>query len=219
MLSSFFKNKRLALDQFRQPPDIPFVFPVGPWASIVNLFAVRHALQQADRAHRFGHGKAGALAGLAQGAFIAGLGGFLALEAIDRLINPRGAVNSEIGIVVMVVALVLTGGLVLFKSFVVKKTRSIEAVAGSLHYGVDIILNLAVIVRLFVASSGIVPYADPLFAITIALYMGVGSWRVAITSLDYLMDLKFPVEDRIKFAKSCASIRGSSSSMICVTNV
>ena len=33
-------------------------------ASLVNLFAVRHALSPADEEHRFGHGKAEALAGL-----------------------------------------------------------------------------------------------------------------------------------------------------------
>ena len=41
-------------------------------SSLINLFAIYHALQPADREHRFGHGKAEALAGLAQAAFIAG---------------------------------------------------------------------------------------------------------------------------------------------------
>ena len=44
-------------------------------ASMVNLLAVRHALSPADREHRFGHGKAEALAGLGQSAFIAGSAG------------------------------------------------------------------------------------------------------------------------------------------------
>ena len=167
-------------------------------ASIVNLFAVRHALQPADREHRFGHGKAEALAGLAQAAFIAGSGVFLILEAIERLINPREVVNCEIGIVVMVLALVLTGGLVLFQSFVVKKTGSIAVEADSLHYRVDILVNIAVVVSLFVASSGGLPYADPFFAIAIVLYMGVGSWRIAATSIDDLLDREFPDEDRVK---------------------
>ena len=38
-------------------------------ASILNLIAVHHALQPADREHRFGHGKAEPLASLAQSAF------------------------------------------------------------------------------------------------------------------------------------------------------
>ncbi len=42
------------------------------FTSLINLIAVRHALQPADKEHRFGHGKAEPLAGLAQSAFIAG---------------------------------------------------------------------------------------------------------------------------------------------------
>ena len=40
-------------------------------ASLVNLVAVRHALTPADEEHRFGHGKAEPLAGLAQSALSA----------------------------------------------------------------------------------------------------------------------------------------------------
>ena len=46
-------------------------------ASLINLVAVRHALTPADKEHRFGHGKAEALAGLSQSMFIAGSAGFL----------------------------------------------------------------------------------------------------------------------------------------------
>ena len=106
--------------------------------------------------------------------------------------------NSEIGIVVMVLELVLTGGLVLFQSFVVNKTGSIAVVAGSLHYRWNILVSIAVIVSLFVASYGRVTYSDPLFTVAIVLCMGVGSWPVAATALDDLMDCEFPDGDRIK---------------------
>ena len=49
-------------------------------ASLINLFAVRHAITPADKEHRFGHGKAEALAGLAQSAFIAGSAGFRSIR-------------------------------------------------------------------------------------------------------------------------------------------
>ena len=81
------------------------VLDVG--ASIVNLIAVRHALQPADREHRFGHGKAEALAGLAQAAFIAGSGAFLLLESVGRFIQPQEITNSDTGIIVMVIAIVM----------------------------------------------------------------------------------------------------------------
>ena len=46
-------------------------------ASILNFIAVRHALEPADKEHRFGHGKAEPLAGLGQAAFIMGSSIFL----------------------------------------------------------------------------------------------------------------------------------------------
>ncbi len=47
--------------------------------SLVTFFAVRQALIPADADHRFGHGKAEALAGLVQAGFIAASGGALLL--------------------------------------------------------------------------------------------------------------------------------------------
>mgnify|MGYP000453224769 CR=1 FL=1 len=48
-------------------------------ASLINLIAVRHALTPAVKEHRFGHGKAEALAGPSQSMFIAASAGFLLL--------------------------------------------------------------------------------------------------------------------------------------------
>ena len=55
-------------------------------ASLINLFAVRHALQPPDAEHRFGHGKAEPLAALGQAAFICGSALFLLVEAAPRLV-------------------------------------------------------------------------------------------------------------------------------------
>ncbi|MER2510216.1 MAG: cation diffusion facilitator family transporter [Amaricoccus sp.] len=56
-------------------------------ASLLNLVAVRQAGVPADREHRFGHGKAEALAGLGQSAFVAGSALFLGFEAVHRLLE------------------------------------------------------------------------------------------------------------------------------------
>ncbi|PPR65911.1 MAG: Ferrous-iron efflux pump FieF, partial [Alphaproteobacteria bacterium MarineAlpha3_Bin1] len=61
--------------------------------SLLNLIAVRHALEPADKEHRFGHGKAEALSGLAQAAFICGSAAFLTIEAGERLLHPRAIDN------------------------------------------------------------------------------------------------------------------------------
>ncbi len=170
------------------------VLDVG--ASVVNLLAVRHALTPADRDHRFGHGKAEALAGLAQAAFIAGSGAFLLLESIDRFIQPREISNSETGIIVMVIAIVMTLLLIGFQSYVVKQTGSVAIKADSLHYRADILVNVAVIVSLFLASNLSWSMADPIFAILIVAYMSIGAYKISVQSLDVLMDKEFPDEDR-----------------------
>src|SRR6516225_6662427 len=68
-------------------------------ASLVNLFAVRHAMSPADREHRFGHGKAEPLAVLGQSAFIIGSAMLLFAEAIRRLIRPVPVDNPPAGII------------------------------------------------------------------------------------------------------------------------
>ena len=168
------------------------------FTSLVNLFAVRHALQPADKEHRFGHGKAEPLAGLVQAAFIAGSGVFIIIEAVHRLGNGRPIENTEIGIAVMVFSIVLTIGLVLFQSFVVKRTQSTAITADALHYRMDIMINISVIVALVAASELGIRWLDSAIAIAIAIYIAVSSWKVARRSLDLLMDREFPDEDRQK---------------------
>ena len=55
----------------------------------LNLLAIRQALTPADAEHRFGHGKAEPLAGLAQGAFIAASALFLVIQAVNRILAPE----------------------------------------------------------------------------------------------------------------------------------
>ncbi|MEM7123274.1 MAG: cation diffusion facilitator family transporter [Pseudomonadota bacterium] len=166
------------------------------FTSLVNLFAVRHALQPADKAHRFGHGKAEPLAGLVQAAFIAGSGVFIIIEAIHRLDSGQAIQNTEIGIAVMVASIVLTVGLVSFQNVVVKRTQSTAITADALHYRMDIMINISVIIALVVASELGVRWVDSAIAIAIAAYIAFSSWKVARRSLDLLMDREFPDEDR-----------------------
>ena len=167
-------------------------------SSLINLLAIYHALQPADKEHRFGHGKAEALAGLAQAAFIAGSGVFVMLEAKDRLFNPQAVNNGNFGIGVMLFAIALTSLLVLFQAYVVRKTGSIAISADSFHYRIDLLVNIFVILSLILSSYGGFLYADPLFAVAVVIYMGLGSWKIALKSLDELMDREIPDEERLK---------------------
>ncbi len=167
-------------------------------ASIVTLLAVRHALQPADYEHRFGHGKAEALAGLAQAAFIAGSGLFLLVESISRFFTPHPVGNGAWGIGVMIGSIILTSVLVMFQTHVVRRTGSLAVGADAFHYRIDIATNLAVIGSLILASGFGLSYADPLVAVAIVVYMAYGSFGIVAQSLDELMDRELPDADRQK---------------------
>ena len=175
------------------------------FASLVNLFAVHHALQPADREHRFGHGKAEPLAGLAQAAFIAGSGVFIAIEAVHRLFTSEPIEDSTLGIAVMVFSLVMTLALVMFQSKVVKLTGSTAIGADALHYRTDIMLNLSVIAALVAAGQFGLWWFDGVVALGIAFYIAWSSWKVATRSLDLLMDREFVQEDRDRIKALCWS--------------
>lgn len=169
-------------------------------ASILNLVAVRHALQPADREHRFGHGKAESLAGLAQAAFITGSAVFLIIEAVQRLARPVAVENSEVGIAVSVYGIIVTIALVLYQGYVLKRTSSLAIAADSLHYKSDLALNASVILALVLAGGFGITFADPLFAIGIAAFVLYSAAKIFRRSYDELMDREFPddVRQRIK---------------------
>lgn len=167
-------------------------------ASIINLIAVHHALQPADREHRFGHGKAEPLAGLAQAAFICGSAAFLMLEAGDRLIHPKAIAHTEVGYAVMVFSIVVTIALVLFQRYVVRRSGSVAISADSLHYQTDVMINGSVILSLYIVSEFGISVADPLFAVAIAAYIVIGAWKIGQKSLDILMDKELADEERAR---------------------
>src|SRR3984957_18560406 len=101
--------------------------------SSINLLAIHQALTPADREHRFGHGKAEPLAGLAQGAFIAGSSTFLVIESIGRLVSPRPVEHADIGLAVMGVSIAAVLALVIVQRITVSRTKSIAIGADFFH--------------------------------------------------------------------------------------
>src|SRR5262249_24847142 len=114
-------------------------------ATGLNFFAVRQALVPPDREHRFGHGKAEAISGLLQGAFISGSALFLVIQSAGRLFHPPPVDSPLVGVIVPVVSLGVTIVLVAYQRMVKAKTSSLAISADELHYRGDIILNIGVL--------------------------------------------------------------------------
>ena len=179
-------------------------------ASLINLLAVSYALAPPDSEHRFGHGKAESLAGLAQATFIAGSGLFLIVESIDRLVHPKAIEEVGIGLGVMIFSIVATLILVAIQYYVIKRTNSAAIRADSLHYKTDLLTNGAIIIALLLSQFGWLGF-DPIFALLIAFYILYSSWEIGSEAFHDLLDHELPQEKRdliIQIVKDTPKVQG-----------
>lgn len=176
-------------------------------ASIINLMAIRYAIQPPDNEHRFGHGKAEPLAGLVQAAFISGSSVILLLNGVDALLHPKDIANTHIGIGVMLFSIVLTLLLVLFQRWVIRETDSVVIKADSLHYWSDLVMNAAVLLALFLTQMGYV-WFDGLIAILVAIYIFYGAWQIGSESVQSLLDRELSPEIQQQVLNIANSVTG-----------
>ena len=164
-------------------------------ASLINFFAIRYSLVPADEEHRFGHGKAEALAGLGQAIFIAGSSLFLIQQSVFKLMDPQPIEQNAVGVAVMVFSIVLTFGLLLIQKFVVRETGSTAIEADSLHYLSDLSVNAGIILVLVVSQYGFL-WLDGAMGLVIALFILYSAWSIAGESIQLLLDREIPGDVR-----------------------
>ncbi|TLP54955.1 MULTISPECIES: cation diffusion facilitator family transporter [Pseudomonas] len=162
-------------------------------ASFLNLLAVHYALRPADDDHRFGHGKAEALAGMAQALFIGVSAVLIGASAVQRLQSPQPLGDTGAGIGVMLLSLVLTLALLAFQRKVIRATGSTAVHADSLHYRSDLLLNGSILLALLLARFGW-PQLDALFGLGIAVYILWSALQIARESTAILMDKELPAD-------------------------
>ncbi len=173
-------------------------------ASIATLIGVWFAARPADAEHRFGHGKAEALAAIVQVMLIAVSAAGIAFRAISQLAgNSETAAASE-GITVSVVAILATFALLAWQRHVIRRTGSIAIKTDNIHYKSDLFLNLAVIAALALDQFAGIPVADPLFGLGIAGWLAWGAWRGASEAVDQLLDREWPDDKRQRFVEIAA---------------
>jgi ferrous-iron efflux pump FieF len=171
-------------------------------ASLVVLLGVRVAAQPADREHRFGHGKAEALAALAEVIIISISALFIGVRSVQRILGGAETSDAELGIGVSLVAIAFTFALIAYQRHVVRKTGSVAIATDRLHYASDLMLNASVIVALVLDQYAGVIGADAVFGLLIALWLAWGAWKSSSHALDQLMDREWPDEQRERFLEA-----------------
>ena len=173
-------------------------------ASVVTLAGVWIAAHPADEEHRFGHGKAEALAAMVQVILIVLSATGIAFRAGLRLLEGGRTQAAEQGIAVSAIAIVATLALLAWQRHVIRQTGSLAIRTDNLHYKSDLLLNLAVIAALVLDQHLGFVQADPLFGLAIAAWLLWGAWRASREAVDNLMDREWPEDKRLRFIERAA---------------
>ena len=173
-------------------------------ASLATLAGVWIAAQPADQQHRFGHGKAEALAAMFQVVLISISALGIAFRAIEQFfVGARTEAAGE-GIAVSAIAMAATLALLAWQRHVIGKTGSLAISTDHVHYQSDLLLNLAVIAALALDQYAGIAGSDPLFGLAIAAWLGWGAWGASQAAIEQLMDKEWPEEKRDAFLKVLA---------------
>lgn len=167
-------------------------------ASFINMIAIYQSLKPADLEHRYGHGKVEALAALGQAFFIGLSSLWLVYEAIERFQTPEAVEQTGIGILVMLIAIIITLGLLAYQRYVIKETQSTAIAADLLHFKSDLLVNIAVIISLIGAQFFHIRLLDPVFGLVIGVYIFWTAWKILTHALNVLMDHELDEEERRK---------------------
>lgn len=173
-------------------------------ASLATLLGVWIAAQPADEEHRFGHGKAEALAALFQVILISLSALTLAFRAVQQFfVGARTEAAAE-GIAVSGIAMAATLGLLAWQRHVIRKTGSLAIETDHVHYQSDLLLNLAVIAALALDQYAGIAGSDPLFGLAIAAWLGWGAWKASQRAIDQLMDREWDADKKARFLEVAA---------------
>lgn len=165
-------------------------------SSLINLVALKYSHKPADDDHRFGHGKAEAIASFTQGLIITGVSIYIIVNGLLRIHEPKQLVDETIGLIVMGFSVALTVVLVSYQRYVFKKTKSLLVKSDSLHYVGDLLTNFAVIASLALSRYYQNNIADSIIAVLIAVFMIYGGFTIIMESLNHLMDKELSESER-----------------------
>ena len=166
-------------------------------ASLATFFAVRWAAAPPDEEHRYGHGKAEALAALVQAGLIFASAVFIGWEAVQRMFDPRPVTAGGWAVGVVVVSIAVPLWLVWMQTQALKKTASLAVAGDRAHYAADIAANVVVLIGVVSGAYLGAPGLDAAAGLVVAVWLFWGAVSLLRDSADHLLDHAGPEEDRV----------------------
>ncbi|WP_024787993.1 MULTISPECIES: cation diffusion facilitator family transporter [unclassified Lebetimonas] len=168
--------------------------------SIFNNIAIRVSEERPSEKFNYGKGKVEALAALFEGTIIILSGIFIMYEAVNKAVHKEVITHLDISIYVMLFSIVLTGGLVSFLYYVIKKTNHLVIKSDLLHYKTDLITNLSVLISLIIVKFTGFVYIDYILSVLIGVYIIREASEIVKEGFEILLDvsLDFKTVEAIK---------------------
>ena len=165
-------------------------------ASFLTFFSVIKSSQPADKDHPYGHGKYEDMSGFLEGALIILASLFIIYESAKKIIFSHSLeFESNLGIIVMLIAVILNiiVSSLLFK--VAKESNSISLYADGEHLRTDVYSSLGVLLGLILIKITGYTLLDPIIAILVAGFIYKTGFSILKKAMDNLLDHSLPEKD------------------------
>jgi cation diffusion facilitator family transporter len=164
-------------------------------ASALALFTVRLAIQPADEAHPYGHGKAESLAALSQAGLIFGGAAFIAVAAVYRLATGGVEIHVAPSLAMMGVTAAINLGVAAYALRAAKLSGSVAIASDARHLMTNVVQAFGVIAALVLVGVTGEHVFDPIVALLLAAYLAWIAFGIFREALSELIDSALPDEE------------------------
>ena len=171
-------------------------------ASVLTFFSVIKSSQPADQDHPYGHGKYEDMSGFIEGLLIIFASFFIIFESSKKIILSENIqFESNLGITVMFLAVVLNFFVSSFLFRVAKESNSISLYADGEHLRTDIYSSFGVLLGLILIKITGYSVLDPIIAILVAVFIYKTGYSISKKAFMNLLDHSLP-DNEIEKIKS-----------------
>ena len=170
-------------------------------ASTATFIAVRYAAAPPDAEHRYGHGKAEAFASLLQAGLVFGSAALIGEEAVRRLFDPKPVGRETWALAAMGLSIVLTAGLILAQTRLLRRANSVAVSADRAHYAADLASNVIALIGIAAATLLGLVSLDAIAALIIGGVLLWGAVAVFRDASDQLLDRELPDDSRARIVE------------------
>ncbi len=175
---------------------------------ILVVVAAKHAAQDADADHPYGHGRFETVFTVALGSFLIIVGGGIAIDAIRRVAEPDALLQPSLWtLLIAAVSIASKEILYHYTVRVAKKFRSNMLRANAWHHRTDAISSIIVFIGIGGTLLGM-DYLDAVAAVGVALLIGKIGWDLCAQSIRELVDTALDPERVEKIEKIIQSVPG-----------